>query len=63
MAIEGAEKERNRSLLVHNTRSFSKTHLLMLALMEGGEKERDGLLLVKHTHTNKKPDHSVKLTS
>ena len=62
MAIEGAEKERNRLLLVHNTRPFSKTHLLMLAI-EGGEKERNGLLLVRHTHTYKKQDHSVKLTS
>ena len=46
LAMEGADKERNRLLLVkhthiHNTRPFSKTHLLMLA-MEGtrqGEKQ------------------------
>ena len=51
--MEGADKERNRLLLVkhthmHNTRPFSKTHLLMLA-MEGADKERNRLLLVKHT--------------
>ena len=53
-AMEGADKERNRLLLVkythiHNTRLFSKTHLLMLA-MEREDKERNRLLLVKHTH-------------
>ena len=46
--------ERNRSILVKlthtdNTRPFSKTHLLILA-MEGAHKERNRLLLVKHTH-------------
>ena len=50
-AMEGVDKERNRLLLVkythiHNTRPFSKTHLLM----ERADKERNMLLLVKHTH-------------
>ena len=34
---------------IHKTRTFSKTHLLILA-MEGADKERNRLLLVKHTH-------------
>ena len=34
---------------MHNTRPFSKTHLLMLA-MEGAENRRNRLILVKHTH-------------
>ena len=41
---------------IHNTRPFSKTHSLILAMERAG-KERNGLLLVKHT----KKDH--KLTS
>ena len=36
---------------IHNTRPFSKTHILNLA-MERADKERNGLLLVKHTHIN-----------
>ena len=34
---------------MHNTRPFSKTHLLMLA-MERADKERNRLLLLKHTY-------------
>ena len=54
LAMERADKRRNRLLLikhthVDNTRPFSKTHKLILA-MEGADKERNKLLLVKHTH-------------
>ena len=62
LAIEGADKKRNRLLLVKHThiqktRPFNKTHPLMLAIEEA-DKERNRLLLVKHTQHN-----SVKLTS
>ena len=55
--MEGADKERNRLLLVkhahmHNTRPFSETHHLMLA-MEGANKERNRLHLVKCAHIHK----------
>ena len=48
--MEGADKERYRLLLVkhthiQNTRPFSKTHRLMLAMKEA-DKERNRLLLV-----------------
>ena len=48
--IEGADKEGNGLLLVkhthiHNTRLFSKTHHLILA-MERADKKRNGLYLV-----------------
>ena len=67
LAMEGADKDRNRLLLVkhtyiHNTRPFSKTHLLILA-MEEADKERNKLVLVKYIHTYTTQDHSVKLTS
>ena len=60
MAMEGADKERNRLLLVkhthiHNTRLFSKTHLLMFA-MEGADKERTGYFW-SNTHTYTTQDH------
>ena len=63
LAMEGADKKRNRLLLfkhthIENTRPFSKTHLLMLA-MEGADKKRNKLLLVK---TNTTQNNSVKLT-
>ena len=53
LATERADKERNRLLLVkhthiHNTRQFSKTHILILA-MEEEDKKRNRLLLVEHT--------------
>ena len=62
LPMEGADKERNRLLLVKhthvdNTRPFSKTYFLMLA-MEEANKERNRLLLVKYTTQ----DHSLKLT-
>ena len=52
LAMEGADKEWSRLLLVKhthilNTRLFSRTHLLMMAI-EGADKERNRLLLVKH---------------
>ena len=66
LAMERADKERNRLLLVkhthmHNTRPFSKTHPLMLA-MEEADKVRHRLILAKHTPTCTTQDHSVKLT-
>ena len=50
--MEGADKERNRLLLVqhthiHNTRPFSKTHLLMMTINQGADKKRNMLLVVK----------------
>ena len=54
------EKDVTSGQHIHNTRPFSKTHSLILA-MEGAEKERKMLLLVKHTYTTQ--DNSVKLTS
>ena len=61
MAMEGADKKRNRLLLVkhthiHNTRPFSKTHILMLA-MEGADKERNRFFsgqTYMYTHTKHK---------
>ena len=38
---------------IHNTRWFSKTHWLMLA-MEGADNERNRLLLVKHIYVRRK---------
>ena len=66
LAMERADKERNRLLLVkhahmHNTRPFSKTHSLILA-MEGADKERKGYFW-SNMHTYTTQDHSVKLTS
>ena len=65
--MDKADKERNRLILVKhlhilNTRTFSKTYLLKLA-MEGEDKERNRLLLVKYTHIYITQDHSVKLTN
>ena len=53
LAMEGADQERNRLLLVkhthiHNTSKISKTHFLMLA-MEGADKDKNRLLLDKRT--------------
>ena len=42
------EKQVTSGQNIHNTKLFSKTHRLMLA-MEGADKERNRLLLVKHT--------------
>ena len=58
LAMERADKERNRLLLVkhthmHNTRPFSKTHWLMLA-MGGADKKRNRLyfwLNIQNTKT------------
>ena len=52
--MEQADKERNRLLMLehshmHNTRSFNKTHMLMLA-MEQADKERNRLLMLEHSH-------------
>ena len=56
LAIEGANKEGNRLLLlkhthINNTRPFSKPHSLMLA-MEGAHKERNRLLQSGQTYTH-----------
>ena len=56
LAMEEADKERNRLLLVKhthmcNTRPFSKTHSLILI---GNGRSRQGekhIILGKHTHT------------
>ena len=56
LAMEGADKERNRLLqvkhtLIYNTRPFGKTHLLMLA-MEGVDKRETGYFWSNiHVHT------------
>ena len=65
LAMEGADKERNRLFLVkhthiHNTRPFSKTYHLMLA-MERADKEKRKTGYFWSTYTTQ--DHSVKLTS
>ena len=67
LEMERADKERNKVLLVkhtyvHNTRSFSKTHHLMLAMeIADNCKERNRLLLVKHTHKYTTQDNSTHL--
>ena len=54
---EGADKERNRLILVKHTHTqhkpVSKTYSLMLA-MDGADKKRKSLLQVKNTHTQHK---------
>ena len=66
MAMEGADKKRNRLLLVkhthmHNTIPF--THSLMMA-MKGAYKERNRLILVKQSciHTQNKTIQLEKTT-
>ena len=73
--MKEANKKRNRLLLVkqshiHNTRPFSKTHLLMLAIIIGsrqGEKQvtygQTYTHTHTHTHTHTTQVNSVKLTS
>ena len=65
LAMEGADKERNRLFLakythIHNTRPSSKAHYLMLAMDQSEQKRRETykLLLVKHTHI-----HNTRLLS
>ena len=61
LAIERANKERIKHTHIHNTRPFSKTHILMLAMeFRSIDKEGNRLFLVKHTEHMQ--DHSVKLT-
>ena len=58
IAMEGAEKREEKvtsgQIHTHNTRPFSKTHLLIL-VMKKADKERNMLILVKtYTHAKHK---------